>query len=92
MINVPLLRKVVEWAEEQANLSPEDRIWRQQVWILTDSELMTDADPYCGTTMCIAGKVALDAGWYPDFGAIGGNDETHYASHVIKDGQRRSVE
>lgn len=47
--NVPLLRKVVEWVEEQDRLPKSERVWNQIFW--------------CGTTYCIAGKLALDDGW-----------------------------
>lgn len=55
--NVPLLRKAVEWVEEQDQL-PEGRVWYQGAWFTR-----FEGTPWCGTAMCIAGKVALDAGW-----------------------------
>jgi hypothetical protein len=50
MIDVPLLRKMVEWVEEQAQLPESVRVWDQGAW-------------GCGTAMCVAGKVCYDAGW-----------------------------
>lgn len=48
-VNVPLLRKAVEWVEEQALLPMHLREWDQAHW--------------CGTRCCVAGWVALHEGW-----------------------------
>lgn len=47
-VNVPELRKQLEWAESH----PDD--WNQQQYAQRTS---------CGTTYCIAGKTAADHGW-----------------------------
>lgn len=41
MVDVPLLRKVVEWVEEQAVLPKSVRLWDQAAW-------------GCNTAMCVA--------------------------------------
>lgn len=52
-LNVPLLRKMVKWVEEQEALPRDRREWRQDWW----------AQPApCGTAYCVAGKIATDAG------------------------------
>lgn len=69
MINIPLLRKTVEWVEEQDTLSPRtnpERVWNQRTWY----ESIALGDIFglgwsCGTAMCFAGKVAIEAGWEP---------------------------
>lgn len=77
-VNVPLLRKVVEWAEAEAARPLEVREWEQGAWMLKPDQfdaLMFDPatriefmkSTECGTCYCIAGKVAvetLEAGEY----------------------------
>lgn len=50
-VNVPLLRKAVEWVEEQVALPESERVWDQSEW--------------CGTYMCVAGFIAVVEGWSP---------------------------
>lgn len=45
-LNIPLLRKAVEWVEEQDAL--ENGQWDQSVFV---------ANPSCGTVYCVAGYV-----------------------------------
>jgi hypothetical protein len=76
MINTPLLRKAVEWVEEQAALDVSARQWRQSSWIapaVTFDEVAVNDDhefyqaftvePTCRTKACVAGKLVLDAGY-----------------------------
>lgn len=73
--NIPLLRKMVEWVEEQDQLT-ENREWYQGNWVAVDLNGMPVnwwADweqaaglhkvDYCGTAYCVAGKVAEMHGW-----------------------------
>lgn len=55
-VNIPLLRKAVEWVETQAELSLSDGHceWDQTLWAGKTS---------CGTTYCVAGYVAFLEGW-----------------------------
>lgn len=62
-VNVPLLRKAVEWVEEQAALPDVDREWNQEFWYLPAGSHF--AETGCGTTYCVAGYVALVSGWKP---------------------------
>lgn len=67
--NIPLLRKVVEWVEEQEGRT-EGREWYQGDWIALAEELREEEEElggegWCDTVFCVAGKVALDAGWKP---------------------------
>lgn len=65
-VNVPLLRKVVEWAEAEASKPLPIREWEQGAWMILPEafdEPMEDdqgelffKDPECGTCFCIAGK------------------------------------
>lgn len=85
--NIPLLRKMVEWVEEQAQLT-ENREWYQAAWIVVPSEyswLRDEAENWCGTAYCVAGKVALMDGWKPATFRSG----MTYA--VTKDGEYREV-
>lgn len=53
-VDVPLLRKVVEWAEVESSLPKDNRTWDQTWWA---------RETTCGTSMCLAGSiVALDGG------------------------------
>ena len=58
-VNVPLLRKTLDWAYDQYQLSlrglPSE--WSQGEWIRHSSAVS------CGTVCCVAGKIALEAGW-----------------------------
>ncbi len=51
--NVPLLRKLVEWVEEQENLVNSQ--WDQKFWSTRDYD--------CNTTYCAAGYIAQIHGW-----------------------------
>lgn len=73
-VNVPLLRKAVEWAEAEAAKPWTLRQWRQQDWITNPKKLALQTrdslgrfvkggkvetkDAECGTCYCIAGWVA----------------------------------
>lgn len=52
-LNVPLLRKAVEWVEEQAALPEEQSEWYQGTWRV-DGEML---DRSCGTAYCMAGYI-----------------------------------
>ncbi len=54
IVNIPLLRKAVEWVEAQAALPIEDREWDQMVYRTTGAQVQRS----CGTVMCVAGYVA----------------------------------
>lgn len=64
-VNVPLLRKAVEWVEEQDKLPLEKRAWVQEFFILREAarESVADAEyeigfePGCGTAYCVAGYI-----------------------------------
>lgn len=45
--NIPLLRKLVEWVEEQAQQPDDMREWRQWIWrgVMTDKILKMGGDP-----------------------------------------------
>lgn len=73
--NVPMLRKYVEWVEEQEALPEIDRTWVQRWWMTTagshaammlemvpmiDFKARVTAVNHCGTAYCLAGKVAMD--------------------------------
>lgn len=48
-VNIPLLRKAVEWAEAEAAKPKSQSLWHQGAWSETAG---------CGTAYCIAGYVA----------------------------------
>lgn len=71
-VNIPLLRKAVEWAEAEAERPLHLREWDQAAWLRTpeDRQWTLQADGFvgdgvvteeqlseCGTTYCIAGFV-----------------------------------
>ncbi len=59
-VNIPLLRKAVEWVEEQDALPIETRSWMQREIILPEAHRIHSHghQPGCGTAFCIAGYVA----------------------------------
>jgi len=108
-IDIPLLRKVVEWAETEEKLT-KDREWFQGAWVREETfpiaatayqsgDVASQTTPWCKTTMCIAGKIALDAGWKPmmsrdprdreDTGVMDGS--AFYADFATKDGASREI-
>ena len=94
-VNVPLLQKTLDWAygEWQKKLRGEVSEWHQGDWTVATAEVYWDneelvekalsAGTACGTSCCIAGKVALDAGWKPASG-VGG-------ATVLRDGEFDTV-
>lgn len=71
-VNIPLLKQVVEWAEEQAQLPPQECEWDQRWFIMKDPDeraLQIWQDhgievpaAECRTTFCIAGYIAFALG------------------------------
>jgi hypothetical protein len=59
-VNVPLLRKVVEWVEAEDKLDPRRREWDQENVIVPEDVRVRDFghEPGCGTAYCAAGAVA----------------------------------
>jgi hypothetical protein len=67
MINLKPLDDAIAWAErEQAGQHVEgEPIWKQTYWLVVNE---------CGTACCIAGRIALDAGYVPtEIGRIVGH-------------------
>lgn len=63
-VNVPLLRKAVEWAEGEAAKPPELCEWWQGMWVTEPKDFaietvfgMPKKAPECGTCYCIAGYI-----------------------------------
>lgn len=93
-LNIPLLRKTVEWVEEQETLPIQLREWQQGSWFrqVTEEELKYEYGvelvanaPWCDTTMCFAGKIAWDAGWKPVW------TSEHEAARCEKNGEIKDV-
>lgn len=92
-VNVEKLRKAIEWAESEAIKAENGEIseWEQGEWIVTsrvryNEKLMEYVS--CGTACCIAGKVALDAGFKSDPNGFRGTldgDETDVQSVAIRE-------
>jgi hypothetical protein len=64
-VNIPLLRKAVEWAEAEAAKPEREREWDQGYWVtlpvMRAAELGLD-EAQCGTVYCIAGWTCHAAG------------------------------
>lgn len=56
-VNVPLLRKVVEWVEEQNQMPVSEREWDQGVWVRVKWTQELGQAHACGTAYCLAGYV-----------------------------------
>lgn len=78
--DIPRLRKAVEWVEAEATKPrPQDRQWYQSNYFIRRPELT------CGTAYCVAGMIALEDGWTPEW------KEFATATLVTKDGFTDSV-
>lgn len=93
-VNIPLLRKVVEWVEEQESLALADRRWYQGAWFrkVKDEAIQNINDPMCGTAMCVAGKIAFDDGWIPEVVVVNSTDPYRYAEVATKGGETRPID
>lgn len=74
-VNIPLLRKAVEWAEAEAAKPPELCEWQQSMWITPRGDEPFSVPKYigtlttsqrgrsreCGTCFCVAGFVQFQA-------------------------------
>ncbi len=61
-VNIPLLRKAVEWAEAEAEKPPALCEWEQTVYVLPPERFeLYGRSPECGTCYCIAGYIAAQA-------------------------------
>lgn len=86
-VDVPTLRKAVEWVEWQETLGEEnpDRVWYQSVWLLPLREVFTEEerarskfrDWSCETAMCMAGYIALNLA----------DPDPEYKPHIKIDGR-----
>lgn len=87
-VNIPLLRKAVEWAEVEAAKPPELREWKQGDWRVTPARAGEYLPvPACGTTYCIAGYVCAvmgdkwlndtSSGWLADHRSVPGAAASH---------------
>lgn len=73
-LNIPLLRKAVEWAEAEDKKPPQESEWDQLGWMMTPDQraFLHGQDEYaeenqtsykaCGTSYCIAGWICYAAG------------------------------
>lgn len=67
-LDVPLLRKVVEWAEAEAARPIEECEWNQELWAVAGVEI----ERTCGTAFCVAGKLISDADGADSLNALSG--------------------
>lgn len=58
-VNVPLLRKAVEWAEAEAAKPWDQCLWYQGDWVAPEGEVARYGEVKCGTAYCIAGYAAM---------------------------------
>lgn len=59
-VNIPLLRKAVEWVEAEEARPYREREWNQATWYLERSDT-AQAEGWCGTACCVAGWVGLNS-------------------------------
>lgn len=60
-VNIPALRKAVEFAEAEAAKPREFSRWYQGAWVITETELESFGKAAeCGTCFCIAGFTASE--------------------------------
>lgn len=92
-MNIEKLREAVAWVKEQDELSEDERIWNQEMWIkvanFSDEDNRVDlSDGACGTAMCVAGKIVWDAGYREYRTAFRGSRDVSY---VVVDGIERAI-
>lgn len=60
--NIPLLRKALEWAEEEAEKPFAESQWRQASWVVGPGRALVNPqgeyETKCGTAYCFAGWTA----------------------------------
>lgn len=64
-VNIPLLRKAVEWAEAEAAKPVAERQWDQDWWMTSPQERAEELglpESECGTAYCIAGWACYSNG------------------------------
>jgi hypothetical protein len=98
--NIPLLRKAVEWVEEQAALGDLSR-WYQGDWALdvTSGDVeVWDAqggwrtmNPACGTVYCVAGYIAALDGYTEEDLLGGGSLNPRTQESVMADDHARKA-
>lgn len=88
--NIPLLRKTVEWVEEQEELLRRVDDGETDVLSLVhwDQETWYEETSICGAVYCFAGKIALDEGWVP---TLKQRPDTSFSLLMIKDDEVRQV-
>lgn len=89
-INEPLLRKMVEWVEEQDAHPETTREWWQRRYLLSEPRrvMYYQHETGCGTAYCIAGKIAatLDPAYEKDeWGATRGTSFLVHASRIARE-------
>lgn len=99
MIDIPLLRKAVEWVEEQEKLPTMKRTWYQGSWgrkefdqiqLFLDRTEQEEMD-YCGTNLCLAGHIAVLTGWDIQYKWRGYGNFT-YAVEAEKNGETVDIQ
>jgi hypothetical protein len=88
-VNVKLLRETLEWAHDQWHRWQRNEIseWEQGDWMVPtaqrywelsdeDFQALINEGAICGTSCCVAGKVAFDLGYRPTVGSLVANPET----------------
>jgi hypothetical protein len=97
--DIPLLRKAVEWVEEQEQLLPIDREWDQEHYqmtsihhamvllggIPTQLRYLYQVAAHCGSTYCVAGYIGqmLDAR-YRDTTVVEGVHVAEFAMEQLR--------
>jgi hypothetical protein len=91
--DIPLLRKAVEWVEEQDALPADEREWNQRNWFTSEAmereSLQRQVVPIgCGTKACVCGRLAIQNGaevaLLPYGGLeIDGQPPTRYGARVL---------
>ena len=82
-VNIPLLRKAVEWVEEQDRLPEQQRQWNQWNFVELESDRI---DGGCGTAYCVAGYIgALVDARFTNTSLIETEDGAMHVADVAED-------
>lgn len=88
-VNVPLLRKAVEWVEQQDQLSVQVRQWYQQSYVVEEDKRVWELghERGCGTAYCVAGYIGslVDERYVNEQWAEGEDGELVHVSAVAQE-------
>lgn len=90
-VNIPLLRKAVEWVEQQDSLPEEKREWMQSTYVARESYRVNILrhKTGCGTAYCVAGYIGAMVD--PRFDIVDWAEQTDGSQVHVSDVAQKSL-